>query len=76
MPKATYTRSRGRRLTYTIRTDERGRYSVCLEGNELLRGNDTLSAGGCDKAPNKRKAVGALREAKLAIESLALMREY
>ena len=70
-----YTRSCGRQLTYEIRTDERGCYSIWLEGRELLRGRDALSAGGRHKGANKRKAAGALHMAKLAIEGLSAMPE-
>ena len=75
MSIAQYTRTRGRQLTYEIRTDESGGYTVCLEGKELLRGRDPLSAGGRHKAPNRRKAAGALQRAQLAIESLSAMDE-
>jgi hypothetical protein len=75
MATVQYTRSRGRQLTYEISTDDRGRYTICLEGRELLRGRDPLSAHGRHKGPNKRKAAGALHEAKLAIESLSAMPE-
>ncbi|HVE52191.1 MAG TPA: hypothetical protein VNB23_02280 [Ramlibacter sp.] len=71
-----YARSTGRRLTYTIHTDDRGRYSVHLDGKELLRGRDALCEDGRSRRPNKRKAVGALNEAKLAIESLRGMSEF
>jgi hypothetical protein len=71
-----YVRSTGRRLTYTIRADEFGRYAVLLDGKELLRGRDTLCAHGRHRAPNKRKAAGAVHEAKLAIESLRGMDEF
>jgi hypothetical protein len=70
-----YTRSRGLQLTYEIRTDERGGYTVSLHGKELLRGRDALSAGGRSRSPNRRKAEGALHEAKLAIERLCAMPE-
>lgn len=75
MQIANYTRSSGRQLTYEIRTSERGAYTICLNGRELLRGRDALSAGGRHKGPNKRKAVGALHEAQRAIESLCAMAE-
>jgi hypothetical protein len=70
-----YTRESGRQLTYRIRADERGWYSVYLGDKELLRGRDGLAAGGRHREPNKRKAVGAIHEAKLAIESLSHMEE-
>jgi hypothetical protein len=70
-----YTRSSGRQLTYRIRADELGRYSVHLGDKELLRGRDGLSAGGRHRGPNKRKVAGAIDEAKRAIESLAQMDE-
>ena len=70
-----YTRSSGQCLTYRIRADERGWYTVYLGDKELLRGRDRLSAGGMHRAPSKRKVVGALHQAKLAIESLSQMPE-
>lgn len=70
-----YTRSSGQRLTYRIRADERGWYTVYLGDKELLRGRDPLSAGGMHRAPSKRKVVGALHQARLAIESLSQMAE-
>lgn len=70
-----YTRSRGRQLTYTIRADEHGGYTVSLGDKELMRGRDALAAGGKHRQPNKRKAAGALAQAKLAIESLSAMDE-
>ena len=71
-----YVRSTGLRLTYTIHVDEMGRYSVHLDGKELLRGRDALCEDGRRRTPNKRKAAGALNEAKQAIESLRDMSEY
>ncbi len=70
-----YTRSRGLCLTYRIRADEHGAYTVYLGDKELLRGRDPLSAGGMHRAPSKRKVVGAVHQAKLAIESLSQMPE-
>ncbi|MDB5899922.1 MAG: hypothetical protein JWP22_214 [Ramlibacter sp.] len=70
-----YTRTTGRQLTYVIRADDRGWYSVHLGDKEMLRGRDGLAAGGRHRSPNKRKAVGAIHEAKLAIESLREMSE-
>jgi hypothetical protein len=70
-----YTRTAGRRLTYQIRADERGSYTVSLGDKELMRGRDALSAEGIRRAPNKRKVVGAIHEAQLAIERLAEMDE-
>lgn len=70
-----YTRRAGRQLTYHICADERGRFSVRLGDKELLRGRDSLSAGGRERGPNKRKAAGAIAKAKLAIERLCLMDE-
>ncbi len=70
-----YTRSTGLRLTYRIRADERGWYTVYLGDKELLRGRDPLSAGGMHRTPSKRKVVGAVHQAKLAIESLSQMPE-
>lgn len=70
-----YARSSGRKLTYRIHADEWGRYSVHLGNKELLRGSDPLCAHGRHRLPNKRKAVGAVHQAKLAIESLREMTE-
>jgi hypothetical protein len=70
-----YTRKAGRQLTYGIRADELGRYSVHLGQKELLRGRDALAEGGIHRGPNKRKLAGAFDEARRAIESLALMDE-
>lgn len=75
MPTVNYTRSCGRQLTYQISTDWNGGYTVSLNGREVLRGRDPLSAGGPHKGPNKRKAMGALQEAQRAIERLAAMDE-
>lgn len=71
-----YQRQAGRQLTYRIRADDRGTYAVYLGEKELLRGRDPLSAGGQHRGANKRKAVGAIHEAKRAIESLAEMDEF
>jgi hypothetical protein len=71
-----YTRTSGRQLTYRIRADDRGSYAVYLGEKELMRGRDALSAGGQHRGPNKRKAAGAIHEAKRAIESLAIMDEF
>lgn len=70
-----YTRKSGRQLTYTIRADESGRYTVLLGDKPLLRGRDKLAAGGCQRSGNKRKMAGAIAEAQRAIEELALMDE-
>lgn len=70
-----YTRKTGRQLTYRIRADEHGRYTVHLGDKELLRGRDTLSADGRNRSPNKRKASGAIAEAQRAIERLSHMDE-
>ena len=71
-----YCRPTGRKLTYRITTDDWGRYSVHLGDKELLRGQDPLCAYGRHRAPNKRKAQGALHHAKLAIETLREMPEF
>ena len=70
-----YARSTGRRLTYRIRADEWGGFSVFLGEKELLRGRDPLCAHGRHRLPNKRKAAGAVHHAKEAIESLREMTE-
>lgn len=70
-----YTRTAGRQLTYEIHADERGSYVVLLGAKEMLRGRDRLSARGGQPLTNKRKAAGALHEAKLAIENLVEMDE-
>jgi hypothetical protein len=70
-----YTRSRGRQLTYRIRADERGGYTVCIGDKELMRGRDALAAGGRYREPNKRKTAGAVAQAKIAIEALSAMDE-
>lgn len=70
-----YTRTRGQQLTYRIRADERGGYTVCLGDKEMMRGRDALAAGGRHREPNKRKTVGAVAQAKIAIESLSAMDE-
>lgn len=71
-----YCRSTGHRLTYRITTDAWGRYSVHLGDRELLRGQDPLCAHGRHRSPNKRKAQGALQQAKMAIEMLRDMPEF
>lgn len=73
--KVEYTRKAGRRLTYCIEADEYGRFTVFLGDKELLRGRDGLTADGRRRVPNKRKAAGAIAEAQLSIERLALMEE-
>lgn len=70
-----YTRKAGRRLTYCIRADNHGRFTITLGDRELLQGRDSLSAGGSQRAPNRRKAAGAIAEAQRAIEALSLMDE-
>jgi len=70
-----YTRTAGRQLTYRIRADERGSYTVLLGDKEMMRGRDELAAGGRHRAPNKRKAAGAIEQAKQAIERLSCMDE-
>lgn len=70
-----YTRTCGRRLTYRIRVNDNGAYTVSLGDKELLRGHDPLAAGGRHRQPNKRKRAGAIDQAKRAIESLSLMEE-
>jgi len=70
-----YTRSTGLRLIYDIAVNERGSYSVWLGSKELLRGRDALTARGKRCVPNKRKAAGAVHEAKIAIERLSGMDE-
>ena len=70
-----YTRTTGLKLTYRIQANDRGGYAILLGDKELMRGRDGLSAGGRQDAPNKRKAVGAAREAMQAIERLSLMDE-
>lgn len=75
MTTVQYTRTTGRQLTYDISADDRGGYTIRLEGRELTRGRDRLVAHGQRHAPNKRKAEGAVHEAKLAIERLREMDE-
>jgi hypothetical protein len=70
-----YCRSTGRRLTYRIQADHWGGFQVFLGDKELLRGRDPLCAHGRHSKPNKRKAAGALHQARLAIESLNAMTE-
>jgi hypothetical protein len=74
MTTVAYTRKNGKQLTYEIRADERGRFSVHLGEKEMLRGRDGLSANGGRK-PNRRKLAGAIDEAQRAIEDLTLMDE-
>lgn len=76
MTRVEHQRTRGRRLTYQIQADERGAYAVYLGEKELMRGCDSLAAGGRHRAPNKRKVQGAIEQAKRAIEDLALMDEF
>jgi hypothetical protein len=70
-----YVRTSGRRLTYRIEADDFGFFTVFLDGKELLRGQDPLCAHGRHRVPNKRKAAGAVHQAKIAIESLSQMAE-
>ncbi len=76
MTTVEHQRSQGRRLTYRIQADERGAYAIYLGDKELMRGADSLSAGGRHRAPNKRKVQGAIEEAKRAIEELSMMDEF
>ena len=76
MISAEYTRTTGRSLTYRIRADDWGCYRIYLGELELASGCDSLSAHGSHRAPNKRKATGAMHMAKEAIESLRFMREF
>lgn len=71
-----YTRTKGLRLTYLIRADDRGRYSVHLGEKEMMRGRDRLAAGCRGSERNKRKTGGAVEEAKVAIESCCVMSEF
>jgi hypothetical protein len=73
---AEYTRTTGRGLTYRIRADDWGGYRIYLGERELASGRDSLSAHGSHRAPNKRKAIGAMHIAEQAIESLRFMREF
>jgi hypothetical protein len=75
MVTTSHVRSQGRRLTYRIDADDWGAYSVHLGDKELLRGRDPLTAHGARRAPNRRKAAGAVQLAKEAIESLSQMSE-
>lgn len=75
METVEYTRKAGQCLTYRIQADEHGRFTVTLDGKELMRGRDGLAAGGRHRTPNKRKRAGAIAEAQRAIEHLALMDE-
>lgn len=75
MENVQYTRKSGQQLTYRIQADEYGRFTIRIGDKELLRGRDGLSAGGRRRVPNKRKAAGAVAEAKRAIERLSLMEE-
>lgn len=70
-----YCRSTGRRLTYRIEADDWGAFLVFLGDKELLRGHDPLCADGRHRKPNRRKAAGAVHQARLAIESLNAMAE-
>ena len=76
MISAEHTRTTGRNLTYRICADEWGAYKIYLGDRELASGRDSLSAHGSHRAPNKRKAAGAVHLAKQAIESLRDMREF
>lgn len=71
-----YTRTKGLRLTYRIRADDRGRYSVFLGDKEMMRGRDPLTAGCRSSERNKRKSTGAVEEAKVAIETCCEMSEF
>jgi hypothetical protein len=75
MVNTRYTRTSGLQLTYDISASERGLYSVWLGDKELMRGHDSLTARGKRCVPNKRKAAGAIHEAKIAIERLSGMSE-
>lgn len=75
MTTVRHTRTSGRCLTYEICANDRGYFTVRLGAKEMMRGRDALSADGRHRAPNKRKAAGAIHEAKLAIERLTEMDE-
>jgi len=68
-------RTTGLRLTYRIQADRWGGFLVYLGEKRLLRGRDPLCAHGRHTQPNKRKAAGAVQQARLAIESLSSMSE-
>ena len=70
-----YTRTTGRQRTYRIQADEQGGFVVHLGPKEMMRGRDRLTARGRRVVANKRKAVGAVEQAKQAIESLVEMDE-
>ena len=70
-----YARQTGRQLTYRIRADRWGRFTVLLGDKEIMRGQDSLAADGRHSCPNKRKAHGAVHVAKREIESLRSMNE-
>jgi hypothetical protein len=76
MISAEYTRSTGRNLTYRICATDLGAYKIYLGDVELASGRDSLSAHGSRRAPNKRKAAGAVHLAKEEIENLRFMREF
>jgi hypothetical protein len=76
MISAEYTRSTGHSLTYRICANDWGAYRIYLGERELLSGRDNLAAHGSHRAPNKRKAAGAVHMAKEEIESLRFMREF
>lgn len=75
MTTVRHTRTSGRRLTYEISANDRGYFTVRLGAKEMMRGRDALAADGRHRSPNKRKAVGAIHQAKLAIERLTEMDE-
>lgn len=75
MTTVRHTRTSGRGLTYEISANDRGHFIIRLGTKELMRGRDSLSADGRHRSPNRRKAVGAIHEAKLAIERLTEMDE-
>jgi hypothetical protein len=75
MESVAYTRKAGQALTYRIRADEHGRFTITLDGKQMLKGRDSLAAGGQHRWPNRRKLAGAIAQAQHAIEALSLMDE-
>ena len=69
-----YQRESGKRLTYEIKADGFGSYTITLNGKVLKRGTDALVARGL-RAPGQQVRDSAINYAKVAVDYLHGMAE-
>jgi hypothetical protein len=69
-----YTRAAGRRHTYRITVDERGRFTIALGDRVLKRGLDAGVARGFSE-PGRGPAESSLKRATVTVDYLIGMRE-